>query len=201
MRSVKSSKSPILVPLMLRGKGLLKFALATSIVLALWWSTKQAHAQSLNFERPDFVDYHTKSFSVQVPDYLVQVNDLSDDALLQMKNIFNETYLIVAPEQKTETLGLEELSNRFEAKLSNYRAVITSVEKIKIGSSRAVQYAVKWTVDEVPLVYLITFVETPKTIFKIYGWTLASQTYLLDHFKKTAASFLPCASLQCNRMP
>lgn len=195
MRTAKTSKTPILVPLMMRGKGLLKFFFITSVVLVLWWSTKQAHAQALNFEHAEFVNHRTESFSMQVPDYLVQVSDLNNEALLQMKNIFNETYLMVVPEHQTKTLGLNELSHRFETKLSSHGAVITSVEKIKIGASNAVQYTVEWTVDEVPLVYLVTFVETPKTIFKVYGWGLASQRYFLDHLRKAASSFSPCATL------
>ena len=146
-------------------------------------------AQTPHFEKVDFTSIQKEKFTLQIPDYLVETDDLDPRALLQMKNILNETYLMVVPEPKTHTLGLQQLRAQFEANLFSKGGAIDDRREMKIKNEDAFQYEVVWRVGDETLAYLITFVDTPTTLYKIYGWTLASQKNYLNDFRKSVASF------------
>ncbi len=158
-------------------------------VFAFGWSPHQSKAQTLNFENADFTSIQKEKFSIQIPDYLVETDDLDPRALLQLKNIFNETYLMIVPEPKTTALGLHQLRSQFEINLFSKGGKIVARKEIKVTGGDAFQYDVVWQVGDETLAYLITFVDTPTTLYKIYGWTLASQKNYLNDFRKSVASF------------
>jgi hypothetical protein len=153
---------------------------------SLW--SQQFVADKLEFRtyRPN------DAFSIDVPDYLVKVNDLDSRASLQFKNIFNETYLMVVAGKKSleNHLSLEQLQNHFEQNLLMNGGWLVKRKEMKIGNSNAFQNEVQWIVDGESLVYLITFVDSPDTLYKIYSWTLASQSEYLAHFTLAANSFV-----------
>jgi hypothetical protein len=105
--------------------------------------------------------------------------------------IFNETYLMVMSEKKSiETHeNLQQLEDHFEVNLLLNGGLLLDSKEIKIGNCKAFQNEANWTVDGEPLVYLVTFIETHDTIFKIYCWTLISQKEYIEDFRKVANSF------------
>jgi hypothetical protein len=153
----------------------------------------KTRAQTFTHGKSEFVTYHTAdTFSIQVPDYLVKVSDLDSRATLQFKNIFNETYFIIVPEQKSALghMDLEQLEEHFEVNLLFNGGIIIDHKETKVGKYNAFQNEVEWLVDGQALSYLITFINTPNTLYKIYSWTLASQKEYLTDFKKATSSFL-----------
>lgn len=172
------------------------------ILLILASSFTQVSAQTPVFNNADFV-MHQKdsSFSIRVPDYLVEVHDLNPDAALQFKNIFNETYLMVVAEQKSVAghLDLQQLEEHFEFNLMAQGGTLVNSALVHINQHDAFQGEAEWTVDGESLAYLVTFIDTPGTFYKIYSWTLASQKEFLEDFRKAANSFIIANRLQSNR--
>jgi hypothetical protein len=155
-------------------------------------SSSKATAQVPSFSKVDFVTYQKdSSFSICIPDYLVEVSDLNAQASLQFKNSFNETYLMVVAEEKSEMgpTNMNQLKDRFKANLLLNGGLLTKEMECKVNNCQSFQNEVEWTVDGEPLVYLITFIDTPNTFYKVYCWTLASNKEYLTHFKQATDSF------------
>lgn len=152
-----------------------------------------AHAQELTFGKTDFYTYEKAgSFSLEIPDYLVEVHDMSADASVQFKNIYNQTYLMVVIEQRSieGNIDLQQLEENFESNLLNKGGQLLRKELTQIDRLQACQNEVVWAPDGTDsFAYLITFVEARDCLVKIYSWTPASQKQYLDDFKITAASF------------
>lgn len=149
-----------------------------------------------------FVTYQKDStFTINVPDYLVEVSDLSPDASLQFKNMFNETYLIVVPEAKTAEghLNLQQLNDDFKYNLFLKGGSIINSQEFKIENYPAIQSTAQWTLAEETLQYLVTFIDTPQVLYKIYCWTLASQKEYLNDFITTSNSFALTTSFRSHR--
>lgn len=150
-------------------------------------------AQELTFQKTDFYIYQSAgSFSLQIPDYLIEVDDISANATVQFKNIYNQTYLMVVVEQRSNegNLGLHELEESFESNLLSKGGRLLRKELTSVDKLQAFQHEVVWAPEGAEsFAYLITFVETQDCLFKIYSWTPASQQHYLDDFKTIAASF------------
>ncbi len=189
-----SRKKPVLIPYSLKWRDfawLITFGLLAVIIFLL--SSSKANAQVPSQSKVDFVTYRSdSSFSISIPDYLVQVNDLSSQATLQFKNIFNKSYLMVVVEDKSETQhdNVEQLEEHFKANLLFNGGLLTSQVELSIDHCKSFQNEAEWTVEGESLAYLITFIETPHTLYKIYCWTLASQKDYLNHFKQASNSFV-----------
>jgi|GEM_PF-3034479 len=172
-------------------------AWSCSALIMLFIYNTAAAQKSFSFKRSseptEFASFSKADFSVQVPDYLIEVDDLSKAAELQFKNIFSETYLLIASEE-IETTGHGEqllvMQSLYEAKLQEKGAVLDASRWLTINKHPALQCEVSYVVDGRMLNYLVTFIETPNKLFKIYNWTLAeNKTYYSADFRKTALSF------------
>lgn len=152
-----------------------------------------AHPQIQKSDRAtDFITYTPDStFSIQIPDYLVRVNDLDERALLQFRNAYSETYFMVIAESKMTSgyLNLQQLENHFETTLTQNGGQITRQSAMKIADCPSFQNEVRWTVDGTPLSYLVTFIDGPDCLYKIYCWTLTSQQEYLSDFRQSVQSF------------
>jgi hypothetical protein len=156
-------------------------------------ATHKAGAQVPRFEGVDFVTYQKDSiFSISVPDYLVEVNDLSPEAFLQFKNVFNETYLMVLAEDKSEGVhgSLDLLEEHFKMNLLRNGGVLLNEKEYTVNNLRTIQNEVDWTVEAEPLSYLVTFIESKTTLYKVYCWTRSSNKQYLTHFRQATSSFL-----------
>jgi hypothetical protein len=186
-------KKPLLVPLLYSLRDIKRLVIFATILLTLIiFAPSKASAQKIILTNTLFVTYQKDSaFSIRVPDYLVEVSDLSADASLQFKNIFNETYLMVVPEVKTAEghLNLQQLNDDFKNNLLLKGGSIITSQEFNIGNCEAVQNTAEWTLAEETLEYLVTFIDTPQVLYKIYCWTLASQKEYLNDFMLTSNSF------------
>jgi hypothetical protein len=190
---MKVRNTPVVVPFKLKWRDFSwHIAFGLLVVIVFFLSTGKAAAQVQSFNKVDFVTYQKDSlYSISVPDYMVAVNDLNDAASLQFKNIFNETYLIVVAEDKSQTghAVLEQLEAQFKSNLLQMGGRFTHETRSKIDRCDSFQKEAEWVVDGEPLVYLVTFIDTPEVLFKIYCWTLASNKENLVHFRKAVDSF------------
>lgn len=189
-----SRKKPVLIPYRLKWRDfawLIAFGLLTVIIFLV--SSSKVNAQVPSLSKVDFVTYQVdSSFSISIPDYLVQVNDLHPQATLQFKNIFNETYLMIVAENKSEAQhdNVEQLEEHFKANLLLNGGLLTNQVELTIHHCKSFQNEAEWMVNGKPLAYLVTFIETPHTLYKIYCWTLASQKDYFQDFKKASNSFV-----------
>jgi hypothetical protein len=187
-------KKPLIVPLLYSLRDIKRLIIFAIILLTLIILTpSKARGQKNMCANTLFVTYQKDSaFTINVPDYLVEVSDLSADASLQFKNIFNETYLMVVPEVKTAEghLNLQELNDDFNSNLLLKGGSIVNSQKNNIGNCAALQSVAEWTLAEEPLEYLVTFIDTPLVLYKIYCWTLASQKEYLNDFLQASNSFV-----------
>jgi hypothetical protein len=171
-----------------------KFAAAAIYLLLAAGTISSALAQVFQADSVAFSLHQKKDlFSIEVPDYLVEVDDLTADAALQLKNDFNATYLMVLYEPKSagKHATLHHLAHHFKSHLLEQGGLQVSAVDLLISGCNAYQSVVELSVDEVALVYLATFLETETAYFKIYAWTLASQHAYLDNFREAARSFVP----------
>ena len=143
------------------------------------------------FESPDYQTVEQSDFVIKVPDYLVEVNDMSFDAELQMKNVFAEAYFMIASEEKAKShyLNINELQNEFEVILESSGGYLSSVSEKVINGRKAFQSQALYEVDGILFRYLITFIDTPGKIFKLYSWTTQSNEVLLNSFVYSSNSF------------
>jgi len=152
-------------------------------------TTGSMMSQSLKFDSAEFTVYQKTAFSIQVPDYLVEVTDMSEQADLQMKNVFNETYLLIVAEPKATAVSLPALQHKFETNLAAHQGLVMARKDLRIDGRRAFQLDVVWQVQGNDLAYLVTFVDAPDVIYKIYFWTLGTQRNLLQDFRKSVSTF------------
>lgn len=183
----------LLAPFKLKSRyfaGFIPFSQLVTIIILL--AAFNAKAQVDSFGNVDFVTHQKDSaFSISLPDYLVETNDLNTEAVLQFKNIFNESYLMVMAEAKSK-IGLKDmpqLEAQFKSNLLQKGGRFTHETRSKIDQCDSFQKEAEWVVDGEPLVYLVTFIDTPEVLFKIYCWTLASNKENLVHFRKAVDSF------------
>jgi hypothetical protein len=99
--------------------------------------------------------------------------------------------LIVAAEKKMENghANVWQLVEQFQSNLALQGGVLKEQHTLKVNQYSSFQGEAEWTVDGNKLVYLVTFIDTPDTLYKIYCWTLASQKEYLSDFRKAVDSF------------
>jgi hypothetical protein len=184
---------PVLLPFKFKWRDLawlIAFSLLALIIHLL--SASKAKAQVFSFGNVDFVTHQKDSlFSISLPDYLVETNDLNKEAVLQFKNVFNESYLLIMAEAKSkiELKDMTQLEAQFKSNLLQKGGRFTHETRSKIDQCDSFQKEAEWVLDGEPLVYLITFIDTPEVLFKIYCWTLASNKENVVHFRKAVDSF------------
>lgn len=146
----------------------------------------------VDLSQATFIPYPIDSaFSISVPDYLVPVDYLSMDARLQFSNDLMNAHMIVATETKSkqEENDLASLVHRFEQKVKAKGGKIHQRDDRLIAGCRSQTLKVTWTVDGESFMYVASFIDTPKMIYKVYSWTSTSQKELEPEFRRIAMSF------------
>jgi hypothetical protein len=136
-------------------------------------------------------------YSISVPDYMKEMKSLNDDASFSYANIFKETYIIVINESKEEFINTfienklydnskTALENYVDFQLENYQKSIKDIEikqlKSKINTTNSKQYQFNGKVDNLDIVYLISFVEGENNMYLMMSWTLKDR---YTKYKKT----------------
>ncbi|MEM7565144.1 MAG: hypothetical protein AAF353_19195 [Pseudomonadota bacterium] len=119
------------------------------------------------------------AFSVVKPASWLTMDDLNDEADLQMGNIFKEAYVIVLTESKQdfENIGLHEHSDltRSGVKevLKNYQE--SPPENFDIGGYPALRYQLSGSIDSLKIVYWHVTIETNDHFHQMLLWSLPSK--------------------------
>ena len=98
--------------------------------------------------------------------------------------------VVVEGKSEVSHLSLEQLEDHFKLNLLQRGGLLTKETECKVNNFRSVQNEVEWTVDGEALTYLVTFIDTPNKLYKVYCWTQASRKEYLTHFKQATNSFL-----------
>jgi hypothetical protein len=170
----------------------------SSVILLIWLASIRLAAQTVingaavDLSQATFVPYSIDSaFAISVPDYLVQVDNLSMDAKLQFSNTVMNTFMIVATETKSKKKNndLTSLVKRFEENVKTKGGKILKRNDQMISGCQSKMLKLTWTVEGEAFMYVASFVETPKMLYKIYLWTPITQDGLEDDFRRIALSF------------
>ncbi|PQJ32280.1 hypothetical protein BST92_10240 [Nonlabens arenilitoris] len=163
------------------------FVLLTTLSSCLGGSNK---AEKLDIEQ-DFKLFESKKFSIKVPGYLTETDDLNEDAEMQMQNMFRETYMIVMAESKSdfdfasEILGMgnDSLSyaeNYMDMQLESMTEsfsydVVKEKTTTVINDMPAMIVEANASIDGLNVSYIITTIESDHDIFYITCWTLTDR--------------------------
>ncbi|MGV7106626.1 hypothetical protein [Flavobacterium sp. U410] len=155
-----------------------------------------------------FTEHKTKNFSIEIRSDLNETNDLNDDAVLQFKNEFEELYLIVLEETKTDVaqyfpeiieendpekrieLYADVLSENYEANfdLENYSGYIP--KEINGSSAIEMTFNAVESKNGLNVFYYVTFIETDTHFYQILTWTLFNKkAEMIDSMEKMILSF------------
>jgi len=146
--------------------------------------------ENLDIEK-DFKLFESKKFSIKVPDYFSETDDLNEDAEMQMQNLLRETYMIVMAESKSDfdfarrilDVGSDSLSyteNYMDMQLESMaEAFDYNITKNKmahvINGMPAITVEISSRMEGLDIVYLITTVESEYDIFYSTCWTLKNR--------------------------
>ena len=105
--------------------------------------------------------------------------DLSEDAIVQLGNLYAEAYLLVFSEGKEELIGYD-LKGYSDAVLDFMASSLENLKIQYIGNQSvnglpALHYRIDGTVDNIDLVYLVAVVEGKKNFYQINSWSLATR--------------------------
>ncbi|MCU0350150.1 MAG: hypothetical protein MUF43_04875 [Flavobacterium sp.] len=131
-----------------------------------------------------------KEYSLELPGFLSEGNDLNEEASLQYRNYFKEFYVIVIDESKsefnnmvTENEFLEEYSPDIEGYsqliIDNLETTVTfenqTLEDSKINGlpTKILKFEGKY--EDIDVYYQIAFIQSKKNYYQIMSWTLAEK--------------------------
>lgn len=129
--------------------------------------------------------------TISVPDYLIPVPDLNQEAILQFANYFNETYTMVIKETaKDGQMNLESTVQYFLDEIVKRGGEPGYISRECIKGKHAFQAEIEMEVDGTKIWYVATFIDCEEVVYKIFSWTLAERrnNYRFD-FAQLAQSF------------
>jgi hypothetical protein len=137
-----------------------------------------------------------KQFQITAPPSWSDDSDLHEDADISISNRYAEKYFIVLSESKqgfndgTTLADYEKIvEDNFVEEMENKEFVVGPHNRVINGNS-AIQFSFNITVDDIPVTYLITVVETPSHFHQLIAWTLEENySDLQVELDNTAASF------------
>ncbi|PKV52724.1 hypothetical protein ATE84_4844 [Aquimarina sp. MAR_2010_214] len=146
------------------------------------------------FIEEDFVPVEINNqYELSVPKYMKEAHDLNDDASLQYKNIYKETYIVVIDEPKEEMIStfkeLEEYNDSLSV-IKNYKNIqlhiLNEVIDINMTSdpkslqisgldAEFVEFDGKIEGLAFDISYFLTFIEGKENVYMIMAWTLKNR--------------------------
>lgn len=129
-------------------------------------------------------------YSLSVPENLGVTTELNNEASLQLQNQFDEFYVIVIDELKTDFVNAVEnnllnttpdLDGYYNATLNNLKKSglkdfkLYDVKKKKINSSSAIVFSVSGITDGFNVFYRFAIVQGKDRYYQIMSWTEASK--------------------------
>ena len=149
-------------------------------------------------------------FSIEVPKFLKEVENLNPDATLQLSNEANDFLVMVIVDSKEDfiqTLEQNELQNEFPNTLDGITLFLqqlhhsienaggkilrfSEIKKETINSLDAREYSIEAEIDGEKLYYAYTIIEGDSNYYQIMSWTyLNMKDKYLDDFQKINHSF------------
>jgi hypothetical protein len=115
----------------------------------------------------------------KVPSSWSKQTDLNQAAALQAGDLDREAYGVVIedPREPFKNMDLGKFADTEMQKLVTRRGLVnlTGPKLVQVDGNQAVQYQIKGSFDEIELVYLYTFIETPDRFLKVITWSLADK--------------------------
>lgn len=122
-------------------------------------------------------------FSIEVPDYLRECSDLSEEAVFQYKNRYRSFYVLVFVEENKKT-PLKKFARSEVQELATLLidSAISKPQAINLNGTKGWQHITSGRLDEKFVYYIHSFVESEKARYKIVLWTLDEKkvTHLPD---------------------
>ena len=125
------------------------------------------------------VNFLNGAFSVMKPGSWSTMDDLNDEANLQMGNLFKEAYVVILSENKQDfdDIGMQghsDLTRSFlREAVKNYQE--SQREKFDIGDHSALRYRLSGSVGSVKIVYWHVTIETADHFHQMLLWSLPSK--------------------------
>ncbi len=125
------------------------------------------------------VNFLNGSFSVIKPASWSKMDDLNNEADLQMGNYSKEAYAVILTESKLDfdeitMQGHSDLTRVFlEESLENYQA--SEPEVINVGNFQALRYRLSGSFDGIKIVYWHVTLETKDHFHQVLLWSLPSK--------------------------
>ncbi len=141
------------------------------------------------------IKFYNNKFQITKPARWMVLNNLNDEADVQMGNLFKEAYLIVFSESKLDfdnldIHGYSELTRGFiRNSLKNYREV-SGPKRVTNGDLQGIQYEIAGSINHVRIKYLHTTLEGREHFHQVVAWSTNSRydSNLLD-YNRTISSF------------
>ncbi len=136
--------------------------------------SKEAGEDAETYTAPD------KTGRIDLPVTWRPMNDLNDEASIEVGNAFMEEYLIVISEKQSDFGDDVDLEKYSEICLDGMSANIGKLDKgkpkkKKVGGRDALLVEVRANVDGHDIVYLIGYVDGPESYHQVLSWTLESK--------------------------
>lgn len=130
---------------------------------------------------------------ITIPEHWILLENLHDEASMQVGNLLSEEYLIILSDHKMDFNG--SLEDHVDVTLSTLVSNIENVnieasEKTVINGFQAIKHKVTGSVDRTTIVYLQTTIEGNNAFYQIIAWTLPSKAdKSMEVFNNTILTF------------
>lgn len=130
-------------------------------------------------------------YSLEVPAFLSQTEDLHDDASLQYQNLFKEFYVLVIDEPKTElhtVLKEFDLEDSYSDDLNGYTKLIlngiyssmdgpsqSDIVETNVNGLPARFATLSGVIEGIPISYTYGIYESRTRYYQVIAWTLADK--------------------------
>lgn len=136
-------------------------------------------------------------YSIELPSFLSEVNNLNPEASLQYQNPLREFYVLVLDEAKADFPNLAAidldgynnlLRNNLESSIGN--PVFSPTRDTLINGLKAKMFSLSGTTQGLDIHYEFAYLESDKNFYQILTWTLLNRKdKFLPDMKKIIASF------------
>ncbi|KJD46849.1 hypothetical protein QD47_04535 [Paenibacillus terrae] len=130
--------------------------------------------------KPDVFVSKDDQFEVTAPWSWSRDYTINEDADISIKNEFTERYLIVLSEPKSDfdsSMTLQEYKQIIQSHIESGLTTPESgkVSNIVVNGYLAIEFTLKGEVEDTPVMYNVTTIETPSHYHQVLAWTYASR--------------------------